>query len=90
MRVNIPVRSRGWGFRGRRISHAAHPPPTNTNFPIGKKSYYCCNLRIKVIALYIIFLLSLSTFSLKRFPFQLKPKKQKLRQEVEVFQVDNY
>ena len=88
MRVNIPVRSRGWGFRGRRISHAAHPPPTNTNFPIGKKSYYCCNLRIKV--LYIIFLLSLLTFSLKLFPFQLKAKKQKLRQEVEVFQVDNY
>ena len=36
MRVNIPVRSRGWGFRGRRISHAMHPPPTNANFSLGR------------------------------------------------------
>ena len=35
MRVNIPVRSRGWGFRGRRISHAMHPPPTNANLSLG-------------------------------------------------------
>ena len=35
MRVNIPVRSRGWGFRGRRISHAMHPPPTNSNLSLG-------------------------------------------------------
>ena len=35
MRVNIPVRSRGWGFRGRRTSHAMHPPPTNPNLSLG-------------------------------------------------------
>jgi len=26
MRVNIPVRSRGWGFRGRRVAHAGMQP----------------------------------------------------------------
>ena len=36
MRVNIPVRSRGWGFRGRRLTHAVNPPPTSPNFPLGK------------------------------------------------------
>ena len=90
MRVNIPVRSRGWGFRGRRISHAAHPPPTNTNFPIGKKSHHYGYLRIKVkLKIHYFPSKLINSFSLT-FPFQLKPKKQKLRREVEVFLVDNY
>ena len=51
MRVNIPVRSRGWGFRGRRISHAMHPPPTHANLSLGNaenKALYINKYLIKL------------------------------------------